>query len=65
MGLTQGLFSVAQDGSSDPMTTRAASHENMLDRSTGRQVKDQTLNMKLSQLRAQIASTLGNSTSGQ
>jgi hypothetical protein len=64
LGLTQGLFSVAQDGSSDPMTTRAASHEPMLDGNSGRQVKDQTLTMKLSQLRAQIAATLGTSSPG-
>jgi len=59
MGLTQGLFSVAQDGSSDPVATRNASHETMLDATSGRPVKDQTVSMKLSQLRALIASTLG------
>jgi hypothetical protein len=59
LGLTQGLFSVAQDGSSDPVTTRIASHETMLNATSGQQVKDQTLTMKLSQLRTLIASTLG------
>jgi len=63
MGLTQGLFSVApsvaQDGSSDPVATRSASHETMLDATSGQPVKDQTVSMKLSQLRALIASTLG------
>jgi len=54
MGLTQGLFSVAPGGAADPLTTRAASHEVMLDHSTGKQVKDQTLTMRLSQLRARI-----------
>jgi hypothetical protein len=58
MGLTQGLFSVAQDGSADPTTTRSASHEVMLQRGTGQQVKDQTLVMTISQLRAQIAAAL-------
>lgn len=58
IGLTQGLFSVAQDGSADPATTRSASREVMLQRGTGQQVKDQTLVMTMSQLRAQIAATL-------
>jgi hypothetical protein len=59
LGLTQGLFSVAQDGSMDPMTTRTASHEPMLSAASGQQVKDRTLTMQLSQLRALIAATLG------
>jgi hypothetical protein len=58
MGLTQGLFSVAQDGSPDPATTRMASHEVMLQRGTGQQVKDQTLVLTMSQLRSQIAAAL-------
>jgi hypothetical protein len=58
MGLTQGLFSVAQDGSANPTTTRSANHEVMLQRGTGQQVKDQTLVMTMSQLRAQIAATM-------
>jgi len=65
IGLTQGLFAVAQGGASDPVLTRAASHETMFDHSTGRQVKEQTLTMKLSQLRAQIAATLGTPAGGQ
>jgi hypothetical protein len=63
LGLTQGLFSVAQEGSADPMTTRNASHEPMLNNS-GQQVKDQTLTMTLSQLRALIATTLGTPAAG-
>jgi hypothetical protein len=58
VGLTQGLFSVAEDGTADPLTTRNASHEVMLDRASGKQVKDQTITMRLSQLRAQIQATL-------
>jgi hypothetical protein len=65
VGLTQGLFAVAQDGSADPGVTRAASHEHMLNSQTGRPVNDQTLTMKLSGLRAQIASVLGVSKAGQ
>jgi len=59
VGLTQGIFSVAPDGSVDPMATRSASHELMLDRGTGQPVKDQPLVMHLSALRSQISSTLG------
>ena len=64
LGLTQGLFAVAQDGSADPMTTRTASHEPMLSATSSQQVKDQTVSMKLSQLRALIASTLGTPSPG-
>src|SRR5580704_11290585 len=58
LGLTQGLFSVAPGGAADPVTTRSASHEVMLEHGTGKQVKDQTLTMHLSELRARIQSTL-------
>ena len=58
VGLTQGLFAVAADGSRDPAVTRAASHETMLEAGTGRPVKDQTLVMPLSQLRSRIAAGL-------
>ena len=54
MGLTQGLFAVAAGGAADPAVTRAASQELMLDLHSGRQVKDQTVVMKLSDLRQQI-----------
>lgn len=65
MGLTQGLFAVAQDGSSDPVATRTASHETMLSAVSGQQVKDQAVSMKLSQLRILISSTLNPSGGGQ
>jgi hypothetical protein len=55
IGLTQGLFAIASGGSADPSVTRAASTELMLDGNTGHPVKDQTLVMKLSDLRTQIA----------
>jgi hypothetical protein len=58
MGLTQGLFAIAPGASADPMVTRAASHELMLDPDTARPVKDAMLSMRLSDLRSQIASTL-------
>jgi hypothetical protein len=59
MGLSQGLFTVAQDGSTDPALTRTASHETMLDHNTGRAVQDRTLAMPLSGLKAQIAAVQG------
>jgi len=58
MGLTQGLFAVAQDGSADPLVTRAATHELMLDPKTAQPVKDAALSMHLSDLRSLIANTL-------
>lgn len=58
LGLTQGLFSVAADGTADPVTTRSASRELMLDSQTARPVRDQTLQMRLSELRSRISSTL-------
>ena len=58
IGLTQGLFSLAKEPG-DPGATRAASREQMVDRVTGRNVKDQTLVMKLSELRAHISRNTG------
>jgi hypothetical protein len=58
MGLTQGLFAIAPGASADPLTTRAASHELMLDPKTARPVKDAVLSMSLSYLRSRIADTL-------
>jgi len=57
-GLTQGLFSLPGDGSSDPTATRPASPELMLDPQTARQVKDAGVSMRLSDLRSRIASAL-------
>src|SRR5580704_2388824 len=54
LGLTQGLFSVAPGGTADPVTTRATSHEVMLEHGTGKQVKDNTLTMRMSELRTRI-----------
>jgi hypothetical protein len=64
LGLTQGLFSVSsvsasQTGGQNPNLTRRASHELMLDPVTHQQVKDRTLTMSLSDLRAQIAAAQG------
>lgn len=60
LGLTQGLF--ALDGGTDPVSTRSASRELMLDRRTGRPVKDETMVMRLSELRGRIATGVKGST---
>jgi hypothetical protein len=58
MGLTQGLFALPADGSSDPTATRAPTRELMLDAATAHPVKDAALSMRLSDLRSLIAKTL-------
>jgi hypothetical protein len=55
IGLTQGLFALSADSPSDPTATRLASRELMLDPATAKPVKDQTLVMKLSQLRSRVS----------
>jgi hypothetical protein len=59
IGLTQGLFAVSDTGAKDPALIRAASHETMIERGTGRHVQDQTLTMTLSALKLQISAVLG------
>ncbi len=59
MGLTQGLFRISPGGSGEVVATRPATAELMLERATGREVKDQTLVMKLGELRSKIAGQLG------
>ncbi len=58
IGLTQGLFAMSGTSSGNPVATRAASQEVMLDPATGHQVKDRTLVMNLSDLRSLIAKSL-------
>ena len=57
-GLTQGLFTVPADGTSDPTARRPASPELMLDPITARPVKEVAMSMRLSDLRARIAAAL-------
>jgi hypothetical protein len=59
IGLTQGVFSLAKDSAADPTATRRGSRELMFERSTGKPVQDQTLVMRMSELRTRIHSTLG------
>jgi hypothetical protein len=58
-GLTQGLFALPATPSPDPVATRAANRELMLDAATAHAVKDNAVSMKLSDLRTRIAATLG------
>jgi hypothetical protein len=55
IGVTQGLFSLAKDSRTDPLARREATRERMLDPRNGRPVKDETLVMRLSELRSRIA----------
>jgi hypothetical protein len=57
-GLTQGLFNLAADSTTDPSARRPASRELMLDPKTGREVKDTVMSMRLSELRARISAAL-------
>jgi hypothetical protein len=57
-GLTQGLFNLPPDGTSDPAAKRPPSPELMLDPNTARPVKDTAVSMRLSAIRARIAAAL-------
>ena len=59
IGLTQGLFKLSTGAAADPVATRTASAELMLDPVTAKPVKDQTLVMNLSDLRARITGASG------
>jgi len=63
VGLTQGLFALAADPGGDPTATRNASRELMLDPSNGRPVKDETLVLKLSDLRSRVSAGVKGGTS--
>jgi hypothetical protein len=58
IGLTQGLFSIPPGTSADPVATRQASGELMLAHGSSAPVKNETLVMKVSELRSRIAATL-------
>ena len=62
IGLSQGVFSVTPSpvgdaAAGDPLVTRAAAGERMLD-TAGRPVRDQVLGMKWSELKAQVRHAL-------
>ncbi len=58
IGLTQGLFAIPAGTSADPVATRTSSGELMLAHGSGAPVKNETLVMKVSELRSRIAATL-------
>jgi hypothetical protein len=57
MGMSQGLFSVERTTIVDPRASRAASGEQMLD-AAGRAVRDETLSMPLTELKAKVSKAL-------
>jgi len=57
IGLTQGLFTLTGTASGTTIT-RPPSPEEVLDPATGQQVKDQSISIRLSDLKARIASAL-------
>ncbi len=59
IGLTQGLFDITQDASGVYTVTRGATSNSMLDPRTGQLVKDQAIQMQLTDLGVRIAATLG------
>jgi hypothetical protein len=54
IGMSQGLFSVERSTTTDPRASRAASAEQMLD-AAGRAVRDETLSMPLTELKAKVS----------
>jgi hypothetical protein len=59
IGLTQGLFDISQDASGVSTVSRGATSNSMLDPHTGLVVKDQAIQMQLTDLSMRIATTLG------
>jgi hypothetical protein len=57
MGMSQGLFNVERTAIVDPRASRAASGEQMLD-AAGRAVRDETLSMPLTELKAKVSKAL-------
>jgi hypothetical protein len=58
IGLSQGLFSLNSDGSGNPMLMRPAAASAMVD-SNGRAVPDQSLSLRLGDLRGRIQKSAG------
>ena len=58
IGLTQGLFDLKLDGAGVAMLSRPGSTEVMLDPKTGREVDDEAVRMKLSELSGRIRRVL-------
>jgi len=58
IGLSQGVFSLKAGNDGSVTATRAASLETMLDSKTGRMISDETLRMRLTDLRSRVTGRL-------
>lgn len=58
IGLTQGLFSLPRTQDADRTAIRRPSGEMMIDRVSGRTVRDERLSLRLSELRSRISGSL-------
>jgi hypothetical protein len=58
IGLSQGVFGLTSDDTGGMIASRAASTEAMIDSKTGQVVSDETLRMKLRDLRSRVNDTL-------
>jgi hypothetical protein len=59
IGLTQGLFDVAQDATGSLTVSRGATSNSILDPRTGQLVKDGPIQMQLRDLGVRVSTTLG------
>jgi len=62
IGLTQGLFQLPKNATSKSYATRNATNELVLEPVTGRPVQDETLQIRLGDLKTRIAAVLGKGT---
>jgi hypothetical protein len=62
IGLSQGVFDLKSDGDGGMVAFRTASTEAMLDTKTGQVISDESLRMRLRDLRARVASRLAGRT---
>jgi hypothetical protein len=58
-GLSQGLFELSKDAADQWMASRAAISETMLDRKTWQPVKDESIQMRYSEITAHVTATVG------
>jgi hypothetical protein len=57
IGLTQGMFSVTKGASGEALAVRPAAAEAMIDRATGRPVRDEGLTLRIGDLRQHVAAS--------
>jgi hypothetical protein len=61
IGLSQGVFTLKSDGKGGMLATRSASTEAMLDRQTGQVVSDETLQLRVGDLRSRVSAATARS----